>query len=313
MRRSARIAALNATSNSTKPNRKRKAEKVSTIFPTKHLHFKEPFCRQNWLFRDSLINYITKNPSNSKAWQKLIQSCKYFFAKNPVFVFDKLEYKSKKWMVSLNETKKRIDFTKILIKLWITDKFNASNGPQKSVLSIIPKLYKCDAKYLSLMNDVIPYKDFLFLSSNLEQIVFHNIIVKNENDEIIPFEKLFAVLPKIKECYFYNNLTCSSITTNTVKELLKMPHFSKINRDLYYIPEEFDIETFFRYLRKNKHSTFYLRFRSGISETYKNRLEAIVDEILSIENHDYKIPNIYFIDLPNEKWKKLHTIFFSQN
>uniref|UniRef100_A0A914PTV5 Uncharacterized protein n=1 Tax=Panagrolaimus davidi TaxID=227884 RepID=A0A914PTV5_9BILA len=90
MRRSARIAASppNSNSDSTKPNQKRKvSEKIA---PIKQLHFHGPFNRQNWPFRDSLINYITKNPSNAKAWKKLIQSCKYFFAKNPIYVIDKL-------------------------------------------------------------------------------------------------------------------------------------------------------------------------------------------------------------------------------
>uniref|UniRef100_A0A914PQV0 Uncharacterized protein n=1 Tax=Panagrolaimus davidi TaxID=227884 RepID=A0A914PQV0_9BILA len=301
MRRSARIAALNATSTSTKPNRKRKV--VEIIAPIK---------RQNWLFRDSLINYITKSPSNSKAWQKLIQSCKYFFAKNPVFVFDKLEYKSKKWMVSLNETKKRIDFTKILIKLWITDKFDISNdfNPPINVSLIIPKLYKVDAKYLRLVNVVISFKDFSFLSSNVLIIVLRENVIKDSDDSIVPLEKLIAILPKIKIIDVYDKIHHSScITKNTVKDVLKIPQFSKIDRfELFHIKETFDIETFFTYLKKNKHAKFELGFSFLISEDYDNRIEAIVDEIIETEEHDYKIPKIYFVRMNIEKQRKLLTI-----
>uniref|UniRef100_A0A914PQE8 Uncharacterized protein n=1 Tax=Panagrolaimus davidi TaxID=227884 RepID=A0A914PQE8_9BILA len=317
MRRSARIAALTSNSTSisasTKPNRKRKAEEVSTIVSIKQLHFHGSYIRQNWPFRDSLINYITKNPSNAKAWTKLIQSCKYFFAKNPVFVIDKLGHESNGWTAFLNGIQKSIDFTKISSKLWITEKFDGFNAlnPPKNVSWIIPKLYKCDAKYLGLVNDVISYEDFLFLSSNLEEIILYKCIVKKDNGSIVPLEKLVQVLPKIKSILFCENFDETSITSNIVKELLELQHFSKIDKfELQNIPEIFDIETFFTYLKKNKHTKFTITFVNSISETYKNRLKEIVDEIIETEKHDYKIPNIYFGGINIEKWEKLLSIFY---
>uniref|UniRef100_A0A914P6Z4 Uncharacterized protein n=1 Tax=Panagrolaimus davidi TaxID=227884 RepID=A0A914P6Z4_9BILA len=201
MRRSARIAGLtpNPTSISTMPNRKRKVAEI--IVPVKQLHFHGPYIRQNWPFRDSLINYTTKTPSNSKAWQKLIKSCKYVFAKNPILVIENLWWDEEDWYASSNNDAGPVDFTKISSKLWITDKFNATCAPPENVSLIIPKIYKCDAKYLSLMNDVISYKDFLFLSSNVEDTVLRENIVKNSDGSIVSLEKLIAVLPKIKSIF----------------------------------------------------------------------------------------------------------------
>uniref|UniRef100_A0A914PV68 Uncharacterized protein n=1 Tax=Panagrolaimus davidi TaxID=227884 RepID=A0A914PV68_9BILA len=194
------------TSNSTKSNRKRKVAEI--IAPIKQLYFHGPYIRQNWPFRDSLINYITKNPSNAKAWQKLIQPCKYFFAKNSIFVIDKLE---------------------------------------------------C------------------------------------ENGSIVPLEKLIAVLPKIKSIFFYEDSDETSITSNTVKKLLELPHFSTIDTfELFNTTEKFDIETFFKYSKKNKHTRFIINFGNSISETYKKRIEEIVDEIIESEKHDYIPANIYY-------------------
>uniref|UniRef100_A0A914QNS5 Uncharacterized protein n=1 Tax=Panagrolaimus davidi TaxID=227884 RepID=A0A914QNS5_9BILA len=314
MRRSDQIADLtsNPTSSSAsaKPNRKRKV--AERIVPIKQLHFQGPNIRQNWPFRDSLINYITKTPSNSKAWTKLIQSCKYFFAKNPILVVEDLWWdEEKEWLASLNNGEGPVEFSKFSSKVWITNKFDATFTKPENVSLIIPKIYKCDANFSRLLYDVISYENFSFLSSNLKNIVFYNNVVKNENDETVPFEKLIAVLPKIKSIVFYDKIDSSCITKNTVKELLKISHFSKIDKlYFFHIPETFDIETFFTYLKKNKHTKFTISFGNSISETYKNRLEAIVDEIIETEEHDYKIPEIEYNGINGEKLTKLCSLSY---
>uniref|UniRef100_A0A914QPN6 Uncharacterized protein n=1 Tax=Panagrolaimus davidi TaxID=227884 RepID=A0A914QPN6_9BILA len=206
MRRSARIAALpsNATSTSTKPNRKRKAEKEQVIVPIKQLHFDGPFRQQNLPFRDSFINYITKSPSNAKAWQKLIQSCKYFFAKNEIFAIEKLCLTSdSKLKLSMNGFEKSFDFAKFPCKLWITDIFHVPFVAIRNKISstIIPKIYRCDVKVLELLHQIISFDKFLFLSSNVEDIFLYETIVENENGSMVPLEKIVQILPKIKECW----------------------------------------------------------------------------------------------------------------
>uniref|UniRef100_A0A914Q1E8 Uncharacterized protein n=1 Tax=Panagrolaimus davidi TaxID=227884 RepID=A0A914Q1E8_9BILA len=204
MSRSARIAAFtpNSTSILTKSNRKRKAQEEQVIVPTKQLNFDGLFRRQNWPFRNSLINYITKSPSNAKAWQKLIQSCKYFYAENPILVIENLRWEEEKeWLVSLNNDERPVDFSNISPKLWITNEFNVTLASPENISSIVPKIYKCDANFFRLLHDVISYEDFSFLSSNLEDIVLHNCIVKKDNASNVPLENLFAVLPKIKTIF----------------------------------------------------------------------------------------------------------------
>uniref|UniRef100_A0A914P6X8 Uncharacterized protein n=1 Tax=Panagrolaimus davidi TaxID=227884 RepID=A0A914P6X8_9BILA len=100
----------------------------------------------------------------------------------------------------------------------------------------------------------------------------------------------------------------------TFKELLKIPHISKITDvHLCEIPEKFDLETFYIYFEKNKHTEFRLYFADSISEAYKIRVEAIIDEIIATENHDYKIPFIHFASLPYEKWGKIDSLIRQQN
>uniref|UniRef100_A0A914R153 Uncharacterized protein n=1 Tax=Panagrolaimus davidi TaxID=227884 RepID=A0A914R153_9BILA len=131
----------------------------------------------------------------------------------------------------------------------------------------------------------------------------------NDDGTNVPFEKLIEVLPKIKKITFSCRRNSSDITTKTVNELLKLPHFFKIERfELWDIPEHFDIKTFFNFLKKNKITKFDLLFYPIISEAYKILLETIVDEILETENHDYQVPNIYFHGLNEKKRSKLFSL-----
>uniref|UniRef100_A0A914QHM0 Uncharacterized protein n=1 Tax=Panagrolaimus davidi TaxID=227884 RepID=A0A914QHM0_9BILA len=202
-----------------------------------------------------------------------------------------------------------IDMKNISCKFWITQFISAKYSDNKNIISsIIPKIYKCDAKMLCLDNQIFSYNDFAFLVSNAEDINFKAVTVMNENDLIVPFEKVFEAIPKIKYIYYDTNL--SNITPKTVKKLLKLPNFLQIEMfHLINIPETFDIETFYNYMKKNKNTHFQLDFGILISEAYENRLEEIIDELIEAENQDYKIPLILFFGLDLEKCCNLDTIF----
>uniref|UniRef100_A0A914P064 DUF38 domain-containing protein n=1 Tax=Panagrolaimus davidi TaxID=227884 RepID=A0A914P064_9BILA len=198
-------------------------------------------------------------------------------------------------------------------KLVKSCKYFYSKNPV-SLSPIFPKLYKTDFEKLDLSIQTISYNDFLFISSNVENIELIRVVIKNEEVPytIVPLEKLVKALPKIKNislCENQNHMS-SIFTRNTVKELLIIPHFSKISKiTLHNIPETFDIETFFAFIKKNKITKFRLYFHHSFSAAYKNCLEAIIDEILQTENHDYKVPCICFYGLEEKKWKKLQSLY----
>uniref|UniRef100_A0A914NYM6 Uncharacterized protein n=1 Tax=Panagrolaimus davidi TaxID=227884 RepID=A0A914NYM6_9BILA len=221
----------------------------------KQLHFRGPYRRQNWSLSYLIIGYITKNPSNAKAWEKLIQSCKYFFAKNPIIVADYLNF-SQGWEISSNTSTGRLQK---LLNLYCS---RVENG--------------------------------------------NGTVETNEERTIVPLEKLVKTLVNLKEISGEIDPSHSCITKGTVKELLLIPHFSKIYGFFFAgLPEVFDIDTFFIYLKKNKYTKFELHFAASISEEYKARLEKIVDEILQTETHDYNPPWISFDGLAQEKYHKM--------
>uniref|UniRef100_A0AC35F8T1 Uncharacterized protein n=1 Tax=Panagrolaimus sp. PS1159 TaxID=55785 RepID=A0AC35F8T1_9BILA len=243
--------------------------------------------RQNWSLSDSIIYYILMDPSTSKVYEKLIQSCKYFFIKNPILVVSCLSFDYKDgWrttLVNLDNTSR---------KIWITNEISNLNK-QKFFSSLIPKLYKSDAKEITLWSQNVYFHDLKSIASKCRRIWFNKVSVINENGTIIPLENILEILPYVKDFdYYIPDNSSHIITSKTVKELLRMPHFSVIRRfELSEIPEDFDIERFYGYIKNNNKTRIRLYFSQLIPNQYKNRLEAIIHEILETKTHDYKNNN----------------------
>uniref|UniRef100_A0AC34FSL2 DUF38 domain-containing protein n=1 Tax=Panagrolaimus sp. ES5 TaxID=591445 RepID=A0AC34FSL2_9BILA len=259
---------------------------------------------------------MAKNPKNAEVYQKLIRSCKYFFVQNPIIVLERIFIRKQK--SEFNNVIKCSDIDRLLSKLWVTEKFE--NSPKfmdpkiyrSLISSTIPKLYQVDAKECFIRDQILSFKEFLFLSSNVQHIVLNCTVVKNEDGSVVPLEKLVAVLPNVKIVEFYDS-TPSSISKNTVQELLMLPHFSTINKfEFYNVPEIFDFVMFFDYMKTNKHTDFVFWLRDLISEDYKNRIEAIIDEILESQIYEFKIPLIRGAGIDDEKWIKLYVLWDRQ-
>uniref|UniRef100_A0A914Q3D2 DUF38 domain-containing protein n=1 Tax=Panagrolaimus davidi TaxID=227884 RepID=A0A914Q3D2_9BILA len=242
----------------------------------------------------------------------MVRSCKYFFIKNPIIVINsRLSfYNENQWEVE----RKPYDITKVTCKFWITGDLLIAplkideTMDKKIISSIIPKLYTWSPRYLTFYNQNILFHDLSFFISSAERIYFTHVFVKNDDDSNVDVEKIFEIAVKAKMITFNRRFT---ITNKTMKELLKIPNFLKLDEFImFYIPEGFDLETFYNYMKKNKTTKFWLRFEDQISETYKNRIEAIIDEIIVTKEFDYQPPCFYFPGLDQEKYKSLRNIYF---
>uniref|UniRef100_A0A914Z3A7 Uncharacterized protein n=1 Tax=Panagrolaimus superbus TaxID=310955 RepID=A0A914Z3A7_9BILA len=198
-------------------------------------------------------------------------------------------------------------------KFWITDTINIYDeidvAPNR-LSSIIPKVYQANITKLNLKNQIISYSDFLFLSSNVENIDMFCTTVKAGNDSIVPLEKLVNGLPKIKSLWFFDNSSASSITTTTFKKLLENPHFFKCAEIVMQnLPEKFDIETFFSYAKKNQTTKIFLHFNDSTSEAYKTRLETFIDLVVASQTHNYLPPLIHSPRIDDERWQKITSLY----
>uniref|UniRef100_A0A914NYP3 Uncharacterized protein n=1 Tax=Panagrolaimus davidi TaxID=227884 RepID=A0A914NYP3_9BILA len=260
----------------TSRNRKREAQD-SMMVTCRRTKFMAKYHRQNFSMPDSVIFYIAKNPKTAKLYLK---TCKYFFVKNPIIIINRLEHFHGKWRVK----EKPLDLTKYSCKYWITDEIYdfGNEFVDKNILSpIIPKLYQCDVRHLSLSDQIISFSDLSLLISSAEEIDLYDVIVKLADGSDVPVDDIVAIAINAKSFEF----TKPTITPKTMKELTKLSHFSKFDQfGLYDLSEVFDIDAFYSYMKKNPHTKFYLTFDEQISDAFKNRLKTIVDEILETKN-----------------------------
>uniref|UniRef100_A0A914P670 Uncharacterized protein n=1 Tax=Panagrolaimus davidi TaxID=227884 RepID=A0A914P670_9BILA len=229
----------------------------------------------------------------------MIQTCKYFFIKNPIIISPNYPYS-----LDLDKScfgKTQFDFSQLICKYRITENFN--------ITSILIKLYKCNAKKVTLKNKVISLNDLSKFTKNAEDICFERVNVKDSDGSIVPFEKIFEAFINAKSFEFSSNSTLPNFTSKTFNELLKIPHFSKLqSMNLNNTPEVFDIKNFCVYMKENKTTKFYLGFDKSVSALYKNRLEKIIDEILSTNIFNYKPPFIDFDGLEKGKKFRLYNL-----
>uniref|UniRef100_A0AC34F8U1 Uncharacterized protein n=1 Tax=Panagrolaimus sp. ES5 TaxID=591445 RepID=A0AC34F8U1_9BILA len=290
------------------------ADDSKKVISPKKIYFTGPYRRQEWSLPDSIMYYMAMNPKSAAVYQKFVKSCKYFYIKNPILVASCLMYKKEKWQISCG--KQTIDMSNVTPKLWITNDLNVSHYASVNpnlVSPIIQNIYKCDARLVFLRDQVISFGDFCFLTSNIEEFYFYNTFVKDVDGSIMEFEKLFHILSKAQSVTFnWKHSLIPKITSKTFDELLKIPHFATLKYlSLVNIPETFDLDAFYGYMKKNKLTTLKMYFSGAISEAYKNRIEEIIDEIISTKNHEYKVPLIRYSGIDHQKYHKLHQICFS--
>jgi hypothetical protein len=273
--------------------------------------FYETYRNQDFAFSGSLMYYIAKNPLSPKVYQKMIKSCKFFFVKNPLLVLSNLYYANNGWVTWSNGNRTKVDLNG-LEKYWVAEYFWTCSSRASAAASIVPRISLCNVQRLSLANQIISYNDLMILAKDVEDLTLNKVFVRNEVTFFVTVDKIFDLFPKVKR-FFY---TCTQRTPDMVNEtfgkFLKNPNFLALDVfTCYRVSDNFDIEAFYAYMESNKHTKINLEFAGNISVALKNRLEQIVDEILSTQNHGYKPPFLDFHGLAQQKLNAIRDLSFS--
>uniref|UniRef100_A0A914QS39 Uncharacterized protein n=1 Tax=Panagrolaimus davidi TaxID=227884 RepID=A0A914QS39_9BILA len=151
--------------------------------------------KQDWVYPESMILHMAKNPSSPEVYQKMIQCCKEFFEINPVIVVSKLEARNddgdSRFCSNDFECDKNI--AKISSKFWITDKLIVMDGPKNYTSVLCSKIHRCDINYLSICDKVIMFEDLQILTSSVKKVVLlYNKITFHDGQPVL--------LNKIIEC-----------------------------------------------------------------------------------------------------------------
>uniref|UniRef100_A0A914QXH4 Uncharacterized protein n=1 Tax=Panagrolaimus davidi TaxID=227884 RepID=A0A914QXH4_9BILA len=142
------------------------------------------------LFNDPKSGYVI-------IWEKLIQTCKYFFPKHAILPVANMVYENGRIMVYQKYGYgKRIDITEDeLYKYWVYGRFYSQKKLPKTALSVmIPKLYRCDVKKLHIVKQILTFDEYQLLTSDniIEHLKLEHVNINNPDGTLITADKLFG-------------------------------------------------------------------------------------------------------------------------
>uniref|UniRef100_A0AC34G5H4 Uncharacterized protein n=1 Tax=Panagrolaimus sp. ES5 TaxID=591445 RepID=A0AC34G5H4_9BILA len=243
---------------------------------------------QIFSFPESIIFYMAKNPP---------------YAENPILVFHCLLFDDTNgWKTCIRidgscplfvkDRKYRkidLDMDKIQSKIWILFKLQIFSTPTLAT-SLIPKFYNGDIRDLELVGQNISFHDFLFFSKELQRFNLRKSTVVYENGTVVPCEIILAELPKL-QIFLFDCTLLSCDFSKTAAEFVKISHFKNLLAFFIIgVSESFDIDTFFNYLKQNNKTKVALGFPAPLSVEYKEKLQAIIDEVLDAESPRTYLP-----------------------
>uniref|UniRef100_A0A914QHV3 Uncharacterized protein n=1 Tax=Panagrolaimus davidi TaxID=227884 RepID=A0A914QHV3_9BILA len=161
-------------------------------------------CAQNFSFRQTVMFYILKN-ANHRVLRKLFASCKYFFAKMQTPICYHLESTSsletfKNERLTLQSSSKPENFFKNTFLTGVIDIENLNPHKSNFMSSIIPLLYRCEAKHISLEEQNLTFNELKFLiqHGNVVDLRINGCEIKDEKDEYIVLEDIIKYLQNVE-------------------------------------------------------------------------------------------------------------------
>uniref|UniRef100_A0AC34GY76 Uncharacterized protein n=1 Tax=Panagrolaimus sp. ES5 TaxID=591445 RepID=A0AC34GY76_9BILA len=220
------------------------------------------FINQEFPFHNSVMSYILKN-GNSTVLKLLQQTCKYYFVKIPICFCHKLiinddETHFEEDSLFLNEKIENTDFFKQLYITAALEITSCYTMPDTYIsTSIIPKLYKCDVKYIEIQHQTLSFDAFKFLigHGNVITLDFQNVQITNSDDEIVALEEVTQFLPNVEDLSYGP----VNVNRNTSTALMNQNFCSKISSFVLVniFGEPFDYKEFLEFCNKIRDKNFF--------------------------------------------------------
>uniref|UniRef100_A0AC35GG96 Uncharacterized protein n=1 Tax=Panagrolaimus sp. PS1159 TaxID=55785 RepID=A0AC35GG96_9BILA len=124
------------------------------------------------------------------------------------------------------------------------------------------------------------------MGSTAKDCYFSDVIVRNNDGSNASLAKIIDSFPLL-EYFNSTNMFISSpnISKTTVKELLETSKFATLKQfNLNGISEDFDIESFYKFLKKNRTMDIHLHFKNNLSKNFCKTRKAVIKKILKLSN-----------------------------
>uniref|UniRef100_A0AC35GQL6 Uncharacterized protein n=1 Tax=Panagrolaimus sp. PS1159 TaxID=55785 RepID=A0AC35GQL6_9BILA len=252
-----------------------------------------PPYEQYFSLPDSIIYYMTMNPSTPKCSLKIIQSCKYFFEKNSILVVKDMEETS----ICINENCSKLCCETYFVKrtaskFWLTKKlFLLSVEPSFIPKYLRPKIYQSQIKKLGIHDTKVNFNDFLFFASTVEILYLTYVEMTYNDGKNVMIEKILEAVPQIQEFLFFSIDGVSVITESTLKHISKLQNLSNFKKlTLIEITEALNLEDLCTFSKARKDIKFEIYYLTNqISQEYKDQLDEIIAAEKQAENSNLHI------------------------
>uniref|UniRef100_A0A914QZT1 Uncharacterized protein n=1 Tax=Panagrolaimus davidi TaxID=227884 RepID=A0A914QZT1_9BILA len=274
----------------------------------KNLTFYDTYLKfQQFALPKPMIQYILEHASH-RVLRKLFASCKYFFAKRQIPIcyslvkkngFDQipkcysLVKKNGFALTKFDDENLALDYLAdpnlFLKNTYLTGNLFAdlcaswhrSALPNRRFVSnLIPRLYRCEAKYIHLTNQDLSFKELLFLIEHGGVVEFRSSYgckIVDENGKHIHLEKYMEYLPKVEEM----ELHPTYVNKNTGHALAKLKFNSK-TEFISLCPvygDPFDAKEFIKFcdaIRSEKSLLCDMDFGVGFDEDFIESFKEIM-------------------------------------
>uniref|UniRef100_A0A914P5T9 DUF38 domain-containing protein n=1 Tax=Panagrolaimus davidi TaxID=227884 RepID=A0A914P5T9_9BILA len=272
----------------------------SKLIPTPVFYGKRPWpggpsVQQYCSLPNSMIYYIAKNPTSPKFYQNLVQTCKFFFEKNPVIVMANLYTleNGTKYHISQNERHEciknnlecciKIDLNKLSTKIWITQVLSIQKHIQNSIATIVQKTFRFEILYLYVEDNDIIFDDLKVLVSSAKSVFLCENSIKYKKGITVMLDKILECLPTNIEIFAFDfgKKDVSMVNASTMKNILELHNLENLKDFVMHdCPDTLSIENLSAFIKKFENTKIYFHFASNISEEYKEQLDFLIDEII---------------------------------
>lgn len=159
----------------------------------------ESFYCQCFPFPADVIKFLLNNISSPDLYQKLIQTCKYFYSKKRVIVY---KYGAR-YDVHIGEWIVYPFLESCNYQLWLKNNLYCETYDlSQNVSQLLVKVYKCHLNILHLKRQQLSYEEYLLLASSktVRNFSMTYITICHKDGSYVPFEKLMEQIPNAFYC-----------------------------------------------------------------------------------------------------------------
>uniref|UniRef100_A0A914P459 Uncharacterized protein n=1 Tax=Panagrolaimus davidi TaxID=227884 RepID=A0A914P459_9BILA len=270
--------------------------------------------RQYFSLPSNIIYYISKNPSSSEVYNKMIQCCKYFFERNPIIVVPNMEENT----VCLNDASEcqkckkecciEIDLKKLACKIWFTNQLVIWDPNIAEIPPLfLSKIYRTEIQHLEIHEKFVKYDNFKFLAFTAKDVYLNNVKMVYENGKDVPLEKILEEIPEVEQFYYYFGENSSKISVKTLMNIIKLKNLGNLETFRFYnIFETLNVKDLLIFIKSLKNTKIKLHFHRLISLEYRQQLGGLVDKLIETRQSNCLLK---FCWQNNQKFKTLENLF----